>query len=40
METTAALTTNTFKITGNLKPLDKDIVQLQQDYEIMKKNRE
>ncbi|CAD8084174.1 unnamed protein product [Paramecium sonneborni] len=40
METTAALTTNTFKLTGNLKPLDKDIVQLQQDYEIMKKNRE
>lgn len=25
METTAALTTNTFKLSGNLKPLDKDI---------------
>ncbi|CAK87652.1 unnamed protein product (macronuclear) [Paramecium tetraurelia] len=38
METIAALTKNTFKLTANLKPLDKDIVQLQQDYEIMKKN--
>ncbi|KAM3142352.1 hypothetical protein pb186bvf_005509 [Paramecium bursaria] len=40
METTAALTKNQFKMNGTLRPLDKEITQLQQDYEIMKKNRE
>lgn len=40
METTAALTTNTFKLSGTIRPLDPEIAKLQEDYEIMKKNRE
>lgn len=40
METTAALTSNTFKLTGTIKPLEPEIQKLQEEYEIMKKNRE
>lgn len=42
METTAALTKNTFKAssTGNLNNLDGHILGLREDYEEMKKTRE
>lgn len=42
METTAALTNNTFKAasTGNLNNIDSQLVGLREDYEEMKRTRE